>query len=400
MKILWMGVFGILFASCFPFTNPLDPLSSEYIGSPSVDLDGDGIGSYRDVDDFHLIAPEKDVVIVEDQVTLQCSMIDPSYNSLYRFQVSKNRDNWTSNFVVYESGDQASPTYEIEGLLQYTGENLYWRAQGRVDTEWSDWTEARAVRIRKALTGSFTYLPILRVVGNFPADSSPIWRGALQGQAGIYSIQPALPNGISLDENTGGVSLDSAINELSDVTYTVSITGTGMYFGTITGTLRIAIHKEYKIGDTGLAGGFIFHVKTVYSDGWRYLESAPADQSTGIAWGAVSIPIGETSTDIGSGSENTQKIISGSSSGSYAAHLCANLDLGGFQDWFLPSKEELNSLYTYLYTKSLGNFAPATYWSSSETDSDKAWHQRFADSGFPYQANKNQLHRVRAIRAF
>ncbi|MCL2243563.1 MAG: penicillin-binding protein activator LpoB [Treponema sp.] len=32
----------------------------------------------------------------------------------------------------------------------------------------------------------------------------------------------------------------------------------------------------YKIGDTGLAGGIVFYDKGGYSDGWRYLEAAPA----------------------------------------------------------------------------------------------------------------------------
>ena len=34
---------------------------------------------------------------------------------------------------------------------------------------------------------------------------------------------------------------------------------------------------DYKIGDEGPAGGVIFYDKGEYSDGWRYLEAAPAD---------------------------------------------------------------------------------------------------------------------------
>lgn len=43
----------------------------------------------------------------------------------------------------------------------------------------------------------------------------------------------------------------------------------------------------YVLRDTGPAGGYIFYDKGDYSDGWRYLEAAPSDQSTGAPWGCV-----------------------------------------------------------------------------------------------------------------
>ena len=36
-------------------------------------------------------------------------------------------------------------------------------------------------------------------------------------------------------------------------------------------------YSGYSIGDIGPAGGYIFYDKGYYSDGWRYLEAAPAD---------------------------------------------------------------------------------------------------------------------------
>ena len=38
-----------------------------------------------------------------------------------------------------------------------------------------------------------------------------------------------------------------------------------------------AFADDYKVGDEGPAGGIIFYDKGEYSDGWRYLEAAPAD---------------------------------------------------------------------------------------------------------------------------
>jgi hypothetical protein len=85
----------------------------------------------------------------------------------------------------------------------------------------------------------------------------------------------------------------------------------------------------------------------------------------------------------------------------YAAQLCDGLSYGGYGDWFLPSKEELDLMYDYLHKKGVGGFADVSYWSSSEDDNYyNAWLQGFGHGG---QGNFNKnysLGRVRAVRAF
>ena len=74
-----------------------------------------------------------------------------------------------------------------------------------------------------------------------------------------------------------------------------------------------------------------------------------------------------------------------------------------YDDWFLPSKDELNELYKN--KDAVGGFAnhyssiPAIYWSSSERDTDRIWFQDFTDGG-QFYINKFFFRRVRAVRAF
>ena len=168
--------------------------------------------------------------------------------------------------------------------------------------------------------------------------------------------------------------------------------------GTVTAV--IASKTVLNVGDVGPAGGIIFYDKGKVSDGWRYLEAAPTDQSTGIRWYNGSyITTGATATGIGSGSANTATIISKQGAGSYAASVCANLVLGGYDDWFLPSRDELNLMYTNLKVAGRGSFASAWYWSSSEYNGNFAWIQYFSDGYQNYYNFKNYDTHVRAVRA-
>jgi predicted nucleic acid binding AN1-type Zn finger protein len=159
----------------------------------------------------------------------------------------------------------------------------------------------------------------------------------------------------------------------------------------------------YSIGDTGPAGGIVFYVKGSYSNGWRYLEAAPSDQSTGTQWwngsGTWSGAIGGA---VGTGAANTAAIVATLGEGSYAAKLCADLVFGGYDDWFLPSMDELNLMYVNLKQQNRGGFASTDYWSSSELSnqfSNYAWSQTFF-GGHQQSCTKDYSYHVRAARVF
>jgi hypothetical protein len=155
----------------------------------------------------------------------------------------------------------------------------------------------------------------------------------------------------------------------------------------------------YAIGDTGPAGGWIFYDKGSSSDGWRYLEAAPSDQSTGAPWGCYGTLIsGADGTVVGTGEQNTIDIEAGCATAGTAADICANLSLGGYSDWFLPSKDELDLMYENLTVAGVGGVAGSDYWSSSEFNAYDAWGRDFI-GGIIY-AYKYYTGPVRAVRAF
>jgi hypothetical protein len=147
----------------------------------------------------------------------------------------------------------------------------------------------------------------------------------------------------------------------------------------------------------------IFYENAAYAtDGWRYLEAAPSDQSEGIEWSNITdteVGVSAQGTIIGTGQANTTAIVGQTGCTSGAAKTCDSLSLGGYDDWFLPSQDELDAMYGKKVA--IGGFAAAWYWSSSEGSDNYvfAWSQFFSYSS---QSNdsKDFSNPVRAVRAF
>jgi hypothetical protein len=107
-------------------------------------------------------------------------------------------------------------------------------------------------------------------------------------------------------------------------------------------------------------------------------------------------------TGIGFGKQNTRLIVerlTGLREINRAAQICIEMDINGYKDWFLPSKDELNLMYRNLKLQGLGNFGNDWYWSSTEKNIRDGWNQRFNFGGQDGNS-KDKMGTVRAIRAF
>jgi hypothetical protein len=210
---------------------------------------------------------------------------------------------------------------------------------------------------------------------------------------GNYVSSLVAGTGIALSNNSGEsatptVALNATLNNLSDVT----------------------IDSGPQIGDTGPAGGKIFITPTTAGNSTgRYFEAGPyLDPDAARSWagnGAGDYTnetlevTGADGTAIGTGAQNTIDITaqSGNTAAGSAAVYCSEYTYGGFSDWFLPSKDELNQLY--INRASIGGFHADFYQSSSEGGADSSFYQDFS-SGSQGNAGKGELWRVRPVRSF
>lgn len=157
--------------------------------------------------------------------------------------------------------------------------------------------------------------------------------------------------------------------------------------------------KQYIIGSVG-QGGIIFYDKGYYIDGWRYLEVSH-DNIESIklhCWIEPSIITTATNTAVGTGKTNTSIIVNQFySNGDCAAKICDDYTISGYDDWFLPSIDELY----HLYLNKIGGLS-TFYWSSSDSihNSSAAWLLDFTTGIKSFSTPKNSKVYVRAVRTF
>lgn len=234
---------------------------------------------------------------------------------------------------------------------------------------------------------------------------------ATQAESGIYS--QTATNAVLTVQNIVVLTKNGKQTN-SDFTYVNKNGALSKIYGLGSSGVLIAAKSVVAIGDT-YQGGKVAYILQVGDPGYdpdvqHGLIAATADISSGIKWSNVSNSItNATGTAIGTGLSNTNTIITnqGATATNYAAGLARAYTGGGFLDWYLPSKEELNKLY--LNKTAIGGFTGTFYWSSTEGSTSSqnlnyAWGQFFTtgqqkDYDNTYGA-KTTLQSVRAVRSF
>ncbi len=183
--------------------------------------------------------------------------------------------------------------------------------------------------------------------------------------------------------------VDLAIGE-NPVTITVTAED-----GTTTKEYVVLVVRD-AVGSAGPAGGIVFYDKGDDSDGWRYLEAWTEDEEVTEVWKTVDSWTGGTSKAIGAGHSNTYIALAALEHS--AAERARMYHVGAFDDWFLPSKDELQLMFEHRDV--IGGFVSSYYWSSSEHDDKLAWAQHFGHGSQISDEKSQGLWYIRPVRAF
>lgn len=151
-----------------------------------------------------------------------------------------------------------------------------------------------------------------------------------------------------------------------------------------------------------------FYLGMNYGGGVIFYLSSPqhgliaSTTDAGITnWGCEGTSIPGTSPQIGTGQNNTNLIIGGCNEAGIAARICNELILNGYDDWYLPSWNELVTMYNK--RNLIGVFADDFYWSSSEYNTgipgNIALAKFFPNGATGYNIKSTKSY-VRAIRSF
>jgi hypothetical protein len=165
-------------------------------------------------------------------------------------------------------------------------------------------------------------------------------------------------------------------------------------------------YRNYQVGDLAL-GGIIAYILQPGDPGYdahtqHGLVTTLNDISTGSIWGCSGTEIsGANGEGLGTGAANTAAIVSGCATAGIAARLCSDLVEGGYSDWYLPSRDEMEKLNQN--QGAIGNLDGINYQTSTQYylfPSTNIWWINFIPVNGQSHTSKTFEAWVRPVRSF
>lgn len=157
---------------------------------------------------------------------------------------------------------------------------------------------------------------------------------------------------------------------------------------------------QKELGDS-LGGGIVVYIFQQGDNG--YVENefhgiiADFSFTNNTIWGCESFSM-NTSTDIGTGADNTDYIINNCFAPFFAAKSCSNYNNNGYSDWVLPSIDDLEQIFA---NESLWNVNfSGNYWSSSQQSSNSAYVIVTSNNNIVDYRNKDDSNNFFPVRYF
>lgn len=126
--------------------------------------------------------------------------------------------------------------------------------------------------------------------------------------------------------------------------------------------------------DLGLPRGTAYGGGEIFLDSLGYYYIAAYEQISAKMWGCKGTEIpGARNIDFGGGIMNTKAILESCPDTNIMAYACANFEILGIIDWYMPCITEMERLVQYYFNTGKYNPEQTRYWmSSNEKDKDYA----------------------------
>lgn len=305
---------------------------------------------------------------------------------------TKEENSGIGNYTVNLTNLSSNTTYFVRAYAKNSAGVGYGASMSFKTNQTADQTQISTIPISSITQNS------AQTGGNITSDG-----GATISSRGVCwsTNQNPTISDYHTDNGIGSGSFNSSITNLNpNTTYYVrsyAKNGIGIYYGNQLSFTTVTQNNSLKIGDL-YGGGIVYYIDATGQHG---LILAPNDQDNGrgARWGCNSIEIdGADNKNYLSGYQNTNDILKSCSESGSAASLCFNLSLNGYNDWVLPSEVELTLMHD-IYKKGIGNLIDEAYWSSTESNANKAVAFWISENE-QLISSKTYTYKVRAIRYF